>query len=458
MAAFLNNCRFIPAAGGTTDWVYSSAVGGSQSPALAGAVDGRKYKFLGISSDLTQWEIAEGAYIASSGTFARTTVLYNSSGTGSATGQSGAGTKINFTTAPNVAIVGIKEDLVSVEEANSFTASQRARARANIDALKKNYVVNGAMMFSQEKGATASTTNAAYIVDQWLLDLSATTGAISIAQVASATPLGSSNRLRATVTAAQTTIGSSYCIIRQPLEGLRIADLLAGTASAKPIVARFGVKAPAGTYQVGFPCGDFTTTVNGTFTISAGEANTDVYKEVTLATPASGNYLTSNAAGAHIQIVLAQAGQFNLFGTNGNVFELFDVGLYEGDIAPTFQLPDPITELMLCQRYYETVGGASGTPLGAGFIYNTTLSFNYVPFKVPKRVAPSFAAAGSASDYSVYRAGGNNAIDTLPTMDAANIHGANVRFTHSTAPFTAGQGCMAYAFTATAMLRFNARM
>lgn len=112
MAYFLDNCRFNPAAGGTTDWVYSSVVTGSQSPAAAGAVNGRLYKVLSISADKSQWEISEGAYTSASGTFARTTVLYNSAGTGTASGQSGAGTKINFAAAPQVAVVAIAEDMV----------------------------------------------------------------------------------------------------------------------------------------------------------------------------------------------------------------------------------------------------------------------------------------------------------------------------------------------------------
>jgi hypothetical protein len=132
VAAFLDNCRFVPTAGATTDWTYSSAVGGCQSPSAAGAVNGTKYKFLAIGSDLTQWEIAEGTYNSGTGVFQRTTVLYNSSGTGTASGQSGAGTKINFTAIPQVAIIGIKEDLISIEEANSFTATQQARAMANL--------------------------------------------------------------------------------------------------------------------------------------------------------------------------------------------------------------------------------------------------------------------------------------------------------------------------------------
>lgn len=134
MAAFLDACRFIPTTGGTTDWTYASAVGGCQSPTAANATNGTVYKFLAVSNDLTQWEIAEGAYSSSgAGTLARTTVLYNSAGTGTKTpGQSGGGTKINFSTVPQVAVIGIKEDLISVEEANSFTTTQQQQARSNI--------------------------------------------------------------------------------------------------------------------------------------------------------------------------------------------------------------------------------------------------------------------------------------------------------------------------------------
>jgi hypothetical protein len=134
MAALLDNVRFTPTAGGTTDWTYFSAVTGYQSPAAAGVVNGTKYKYFAISSDSTQWEIGEGAYNTSTGVLPRTTVLSNSAGTGTASGQSGAGSKINFSTAPTVAIVAVKEDLISIEEANSFTSAQQAQARSNIGA------------------------------------------------------------------------------------------------------------------------------------------------------------------------------------------------------------------------------------------------------------------------------------------------------------------------------------
>jgi hypothetical protein len=123
MASFVDACRFTPTLGGTTDWTYSSAVTGYQSPAAAGMVNGQPYRVRAESADLTQWEISTGIYNSSTGVIPRTTVLYNSSGTGTATGQSGAGTKINFTTVPQVAVVALAEDLANLGTSNTFTAA-----------------------------------------------------------------------------------------------------------------------------------------------------------------------------------------------------------------------------------------------------------------------------------------------------------------------------------------------
>lgn len=101
MASFLDVCRFNSTAGGTTDWTYSSAVIGYQSPAAAGVINGAVYRYRAESSDLSQWEIGYGAYNTGTGVLARTTVLFNSSGTTS---------KINFSVAPQVAIVFLAED------------------------------------------------------------------------------------------------------------------------------------------------------------------------------------------------------------------------------------------------------------------------------------------------------------------------------------------------------------
>jgi len=99
---FLDVCRFNPTAGGTTDWTYSSAVTGYQSPAAANVVSGAQYSYRAESANLSQWEIGVGTY--SAGVLSRTTVLFNSSGTTA---------KINFSAAPQVAIVALAEDLLA---------------------------------------------------------------------------------------------------------------------------------------------------------------------------------------------------------------------------------------------------------------------------------------------------------------------------------------------------------
>lgn len=101
MVGFLTACRFNPTAGSTTDWTYSSAVGGYQSPTAAQVVNGQTYRYRAESADLTQWEVGEGPYNTGTGVLARTTVKFNSSG-----GTS----KINFSTTPQVAIIVTADD------------------------------------------------------------------------------------------------------------------------------------------------------------------------------------------------------------------------------------------------------------------------------------------------------------------------------------------------------------
>lgn len=95
-SSILDAVLFNPTAGSTTDWTYSSAVTGYQSPAAAGAVNGTVYFYRAYSSDLTQWEEGYGAWNSGTSVLARTTVLFNSAGNTS---------KINFTNPPLVAIV-----------------------------------------------------------------------------------------------------------------------------------------------------------------------------------------------------------------------------------------------------------------------------------------------------------------------------------------------------------------
>ena len=270
-------------------------------------------------------------------------------------------------------LVGSASSAVRYDVAQGLSINQMAQGRANIGDLKKNYIINGAMMISQENGTAAGTTSGYYPVEMWTLIYTLSGGAVSVAQVAKTTPAGSSNRIRCTVTTAQPTIGSSSLILDQRIEGVRGADLLLGTANAKTFTVQMGVNAPAGTYNVTIFNPGAVVSTTGTFTVAAGEAGTDVVKSVIFSSGlTTGSFPADNSMCFTLRLYLALSGQFNLLATNGNIFELFDVSLTEGAIAPPFMVPDYVSEFAACQRYYQPGRMTFGI-----FIAATSFTCNY---------------------------------------------------------------------------------
>lgn len=125
----LGPCRFTNAAGGTVDWTYPGPTIDMQSPTAAGAADGTVYEYYAQSLDMSQWEKGTGAYTASTGVFARTTVLANSLGTTA---------KISFTNPPEIVFYDLFAAPPAVSAvlytSQTLTAPQQAQARSNIGA------------------------------------------------------------------------------------------------------------------------------------------------------------------------------------------------------------------------------------------------------------------------------------------------------------------------------------
>lgn len=142
----LGPLRFTNASGGTSDWISSGVTIDMQSPASAGAVDGVTYLIYAQSFDMSQWEIATGAYTASSKKFARTTILANSLGTTA---------KINFGNPPQVFVLPNATDLTGAlryDAVQALSGAQQAQARTNIG-LDKLYF---SAYLSANQGATGS--------------------------------------------------------------------------------------------------------------------------------------------------------------------------------------------------------------------------------------------------------------------------------------------------------------
>lgn len=103
MASVANIVRFVPTAGGTADFVYSAAVTGYRSPTSSPAlVNGDTYRYRAESSNLGEWEVGEGIWTTGSTTLARTTIIHSSTGA-----------KVDFTAAPDVAIVALADQFIN---------------------------------------------------------------------------------------------------------------------------------------------------------------------------------------------------------------------------------------------------------------------------------------------------------------------------------------------------------
>jgi hypothetical protein len=282
-----------------------------------------------------------------------------------------------------------------------------------LTAQARNRIVNPAMQVSQENANAAGTTSIFYPADQWFMNVN-TTGAVSLQRVQVVTPNGSRDRLRLTVTTADTSLTTTENLyIAQHIEGLQVADFQYGTAAAKQCVLRFGWKSPAGTYSVALRNGGGDRCYVANFTITAGQTNTDTVQSLVIPGDITGTWTTDATLGLRLNFSYAmgsgfvgpggvwQAGSFlatasnsNGLATVGNVFELFDVGLHldlnNTGLAPAWQLPDFADELLRCMHYYQKTTAYWSGSCTSGFDYYLSYKYGVLP-----RASPTLAAGAS---------------------------------------------------------------
>jgi hypothetical protein len=182
------------------------------------------------------------------------------------------------------------------------------------------------------------------------------------------------------------------------------------------VVFRFGFKAPTGTYSIALTNGvAVNRTYLANFTISAGQANTDTVQTFVIPGDTTGTWPNDSNTGMYLTITAAAGTTFqgvagwnagnlmrtaantNGMATAGNIFELFDVGLYLDPLAtgvpPAWQMPDEAQELIACKRYWEKVDDSAfifsgAVTSGTGYYLTAQL--------VPKRVLPALSGVNSA--------------------------------------------------------------
>jgi hypothetical protein len=329
------------------------------------------------------------------------------------------------------------------------------------------------MVIDQRNAGASVTLNGSesYITDRFACG-DVTDGSFTAQQVTDA-PTGFVNSLLCTITSADTNLTTTQnAYIFQTIEGLNIADLGWGTASAKTVTLSFWVKSSlTGTFGGALRNSATNRAYPYTYTISV--ANTWEYKTVTIAGDTTGTWLTTNGVGINLQFSLGAGpdrlgtagawnannnvgatGQTQVIGTNGATFYLTGVQLEVGSTATSFDYRPYGTELALCQRYfwkqtYQQANTRFGTGIGLG---DTTIDGLLINLPVPMRAVPTNAV---------------NAIGVYDGSTAKNITALNTSYSSpvlfaqqatADATTTAGKVVQIYATGSTAFVSSSAEL
>ena len=344
----------------------------------------------------------------------------------------------------------------------------------------RNRIINGDMRIDQRYAgvATSSNINNNYTLDRW--KCSGFTVDSTVQQV-SDSPIGFSKSLKYTVVSAVAPGPANTEVVAQGIEGYNSADLEWGTSNAKTITLSFWVKSSlTGSFCVSISNATNPRAISSAdrsyvtaYTISS--ANTWEYKTITISGDTTGTWDTTIGSGIAIQFPFGigstystsssntwQAGSYafitgtqNVTETAGATWQITGVQLEEGSVATDFERRPYGLELMLCQRYYHTMGGVSRTVFATCVAHTSDSAYGALFHPVTMRSSPSMTAAGSYSDY--YLTGGSGQ-RTITGLTIEGINPNTVTMVPLVSGLTIGYGYWFNAVNTTAKLAFNAEL
>jgi len=295
-------------------------------------------------------------------------------------------------------------------------ADSQGGVLAPISSVMRNRIINGAMVISQSADGAAVTVNsgsAFFAVDRFKGVGQSSDGVFTLQRDTTAPP-GFVNSVKATVTTADTSIGSTQTYrFGQWIEGSNVADLGWGTANAKTVTLSFWVRSSlTGTFGGGVQNDAANRSYPFTYTISA--ANTWEYKTVTIAGDTTGTWLTNTSTGMVVIWSLGNGtdrsgtagawaganytsatGATALIGTLSANLYITGCQLERGTQATSFEYRQYTTELALCQRYYWRNTGALYSMHGSGTVFSATLADIYVKLPISMRTAPTISISAT---------------------------------------------------------------
>jgi len=293
----------------------------------------------------------------------------------------------------------------------------------------KNRIINGGMVIDQRNNGASVTQTVAqtYVTDRFAIFGSVTSK--FTAQQSTTAPTGFINSLLITSSSAYTVGTSEFFQFRQTIEGLNVADLAWGTASAQTVTLSFWTRSSlTGTF--GGAVGNNAGNRSYPFTYTISAANTWEYKTVTIAGDTTGTWLTNTSGGIWLYFGLgvgstysgtagawaaadyrSATGAVSVVGTSGATFYVTGVQLERGSVATSFDFRSYGNELILCQRYFaKTFDGltySTGSPL-VNTITGTTTRIGIPNTLVVMRAIPTVVVynwAGTTGNLTEFSSG-----------------------------------------------------
>jgi len=297
----------------------------------------------------------------------------------------------------------------------------------------KNLVINGAMQIAQR--GTSSNSTGYTTVDRWTSFLSNSTLSVTVSQSTDA-PDGFSNSFKWETTAGATLNTNTILGVQQWVEAQTLQQLGYGTTSAKKLTLSFWVKSSVtGTFAVSFYEDDDSRMIGSTYTINT--ANTWEKKNITIDGDTIGVIDNDNGAGLKPIFHIASGSDFtstdntswgaysggkwayghvtNTLATSTGTWQLTGVQLEVGESATEFEHRPYTTELLLCQRYYQRVGGNGNSGEALWSSYGASYNYSSWKFAVTMRATPTIGGTYSGSVFvgpefaSAYTTGSNYA-------------------------------------------------
>jgi len=346
----------------------------------------------------------------------------------------------------------------------------------------RNRIINGGMVIDQRNaGASVSTASASeiYSVDRFSGVYSTTLKfTIQQNQGSITPPVGFTNYLGATSSAATSLGASDYYLLAQYIEGYNIADLAWGTSNAKTITLSFWVRSSlTGTFGGVLSNANQSRSYAYTYTISA--ANTWQQISVTIVGDTSGTWNTTNSHGIRLywslgvgstysgtagawagSTLLSATGATSVVGTNGATFYITGVQLEAGTTASPFEYRQYTTELQLCQRYYylyltganSTNGISSSVCTGAGILSNY-MQGNIV-FPTTMRTVPTLVSSTGSNYYQLYS--GSSA--SFNSISGQQFHPNGCTLLNNGVTISSGAAAIVYTNSASASIALTAEL